>query len=142
MTFEEKTSEFLECIIKKTKERKLYWQPINYFLDNTENDEIICWITKQEDYRFIKEDSYYTENHESLLFAVHYRTIRNEDIYLLHGSVSQYSSPFFVPNFSTNIDKRFEEIWKLAKEQNEYVLNDDGLPEPIYCYYWNLMAED
>lgn len=141
MTFEEKTNEFIDCMVRKTKELQLFWEPIDYFLDNTENNEIIDLITKTED-DFISDDSFYAESHDSLLFAVHYKTKENVDKYVLYGSVTAFSSPFSVPELNDDPDERFKEIWRLAKEQREYVLNEDGFPEPVYYFYRNMMAID
>ena len=141
MTFEEKTNEFIDCMVRKTKELQLFWEPIDYFLDNTENNEIIDLITKTED-DFISDDSFYAENHDSLLFAVHYKTKEKVDKYVLYGSVTAFSSPFSVPELNDDPDERFKEIWRLAKEQREYVLNEDGFPEPVYYFYRNMMAID
>lgn len=142
MMYEEKNNEFIDCMLKKTRENRLFWQPIYDFLDTTDNDEIIDWITKFDDLIFINDDSYYAEKHESLLFIIHYKTKDSKDLYYLYGSVSAYSSPFCVSANSENIDPRCEEIWKLAKEQREYVLNEDGFPEPVYYFYRNMMAND
>ena len=141
MTFEDKTIEFIDCIIKKTREYRLIWEPINFFLDNTENDEIISLI-RDTNMQLIENDSFYTERHESLLFISHYKSFDDTDKYVMIGSASAYASPFNIPDVFGEPYRRFEEICMLAREQYNYLLNEDGFPEPVYYFYRNMMSND
>lgn len=142
--FYEKTDAFIEDILSKTKEHKLFWQPLFDFVNICQNNEIVALFT-DTNYKFYPEDCFYVKKHDSYLFVTHSKSSNktNSEVYELYGVINIGASPFSIPDYhKPGNENRIKKICDLAKEQYEYVLSEDALPEPIYWFYRIFMSED
>lgn len=145
--FYEKTDAFIEDILSKTKQQKIFWQPLFDFISVCPNEEVVALFTDKH-HRFYTDDCFYAKKHDSYLFLTHSSNVKRnknneEDKYELYGIINLYARPFSIPDYHKPGNKdRIKKICLLAKEQYKYIYSEDALPEPIYLFYRNFMSED